>query len=264
MSHDDKKLETDDTTEDVEASADATPLAEPGKKETAAAEDENIPEADVEAGDDEADEGGDDEAAAEAAAEAADEAADEGEAIDPVSRLQAELDDTKDRLLRAMAETENLRRRALREREDAGKYAISGFARDLLSGVDNLRRALDSLPDELRDDESLAALISGVEMTERELISVFERHGVRRIEPMGEKFDHNLHQAMFHVTLRINPTAPSSRSSRWDMSSPTACSGRPWSASPRPRRGPKTVPPSRSTPNRNPAAGGVSVDTIRF
>ena len=193
MSHDDKKLETDDTTEDVEASADATPLAEPGENQTAAAEDEDIPEADVEAGDDEA------------ADETADETADEGGVIDPVSRLQAELDDTKDRLLRAMAETENLRRRALREREDAGKYAISGFARDLLSGVDNLRRALESLPDELRGDDSLAALISGVEMTERELISVFERHGVRRIEPMGEKFDHNLHQAMFHVDASDQP-----------------------------------------------------------
>ena len=98
-----------------------------------------------------------------------------------------------------MAETENLRRRAMREREDAGKYAISGFARDMLSVIDNLRRALDSLPDDHRQDESLAGLISGVEMTERELIAAFERNGIKRIEPLGEKFDHNFHQAMFYA-----------------------------------------------------------------
>lgn len=118
---------------------------------------------------------------------------------DDAPRLQVELDETKDRLLRAVAETENLRRRAVREREDAGKYAISGFARDLLPVVDNMRRALDSLTEEIRADESLAGLIAGVELTERELLSAFERHGIRRIEPLGEKFDHNFHQAIFHA-----------------------------------------------------------------
>ena len=113
--------------------------------------------------------------------------------------LQAALDDTKDRLLRAMAETENLRRRAVREREDAGKYAMSGFARDMLSVLDNLRRALDSLPADARQNEALSGLVAGVEMTERELLSTFERHGISRLEPQGEKFDHNFHQAMFHV-----------------------------------------------------------------
>ena len=98
-----------------------------------------------------------------------------------------------------MAETENLRRRAVREREDAGKYAISGFARDMLSVLDNLRRALDSLPTDARQNETLSGLVAGVEMTERELLSTFERHGISRLEPKGEKFDHNFHQAMFHV-----------------------------------------------------------------
>lgn len=130
---------------------------------------------------------------------------DEVEEEDPVQRLQAELDDTKDRLLRAMAETENLRRRAVREREDTGKYAISGFARDMLSVVDNLRRALDSLSEENRADETFASLVSGVEITERELLSAFERHGIRRIEPQGEKYDHNFHQAIFHVETEDQP-----------------------------------------------------------
>ncbi len=124
---------------------------------------------------------------------------------DDAPRLQAELDETKDRLLRAVAETENLRRRAVREREDAGKYAISGFARDLLSVADNMRRALDSLTDEIRGDDSLAGLIAGVELTERELLAAFERHGIRRIEPLGEKFDHNFHQAIFHTEVSDQP-----------------------------------------------------------
>ena len=146
----------------------------------------------------------DDEAVDEAAAEDPDDAADEA-AEDPAESLRADLDDAKDRLLRAMAETENLRRRAVRERDDAAKYAISGFARDLLTVVDNLRRALDSLPEELRGDDSLAGLISGVEITERELLSAFERHGIRRLDPLGEKFDHNFHQAMFHLEASDQP-----------------------------------------------------------
>jgi molecular chaperone GrpE len=119
--------------------------------------------------------------------------------------LEAELADYKDRLLRALAETENTRRRAQREREDAAKYAISGFAKDLLSAADNLRRALESLPQSEVRDERTRNLLAGVEATERELLSVFERHGLRRIDPRGERFDHNLHQAIFEAERNDQP-----------------------------------------------------------
>ena len=116
-----------------------------------------------------------------------------------VAALEVELAEHKDRLLRALAEAENTRRRAQRERDDATKYAISGFAKELLSAADNLRRALDSLPEAEVGDERTRSLLAGVAATERELLSVFERHGIRRIDPMGERFDHNLHQAIFEV-----------------------------------------------------------------
>ena len=122
-----------------------------------------------------------------------------------IAALEAELADYKDRLLRALAETENTRRRAQREREDAAKYAISGFAKDLLSAADNLRRALESLPQSEVRDERTRNLLAGVEATERELLSVFERHGLRRIDPRGERFDHNLHQAIFEAERNDQP-----------------------------------------------------------
>jgi molecular chaperone GrpE len=118
---------------------------------------------------------------------------------DVIERLDDEVAELNDKLLRAVAETENLRRRTTREREETGKYAVTGFARDLLTVADNLRRALDSLTDDNRADESLGGLISGIEMTERELLNVFERNKISRIDPEGEKFDHNFHQAMFEV-----------------------------------------------------------------
>src|SRR3979490_618575 len=105
------------------------------------------------------------------------------------SELEAELAEYKDRLLRALAETENVRRRAQREREDASKYAVAGFAKELLSVADNLRRALDSLPEAEAKDERPRSLRAGVEATERELLAVFERNGVGRIDPDGERFD---------------------------------------------------------------------------
>jgi molecular chaperone GrpE len=123
----------------------------------------------------------------------------EPSAEDSVAALEAELAEQKDQLLRALAETENVRRRAQREREDAVKYAVAGFAKELLSVADNLRRALDSLPESEVKDERMRGLVTGVEATERELLSVFERHGLRRIDPDGERFDHNLHQAIFEA-----------------------------------------------------------------
>jgi molecular chaperone GrpE len=119
------------------------------------------------------------------------------EEAEAVPALEAELTQTKDRLLRALAETENVRRRAEREQQETQKYAVSRFARDLLSAADNLRRALDSMPlSEIRD-ERVKSLVDGVEATERELLAAFERHGIRRIDPKGERFDHNFHQAIF-------------------------------------------------------------------
>ena len=129
-------------------------------------------------------------------------AAAEAEELSPEARmaaLEAELAEQKDRLLRALAETENVRRRGQREREDAAKYAVAGFAKELLSVADNLRRALDSLPAEEARDQRTVSLLEGVEATERELLGVFERNGVRRIDPDGERFDHNFHQAIFEA-----------------------------------------------------------------
>ena len=107
----------------------------------------------------------------------------------------------KDRLLRTLAEMENLRRRTDKEVADARIYGISNFARDILGVADNMHRAMAALDDELRAkaDESLKALLDGVELTERELMNVLEKHGVKRIEPLGQKFDPNRHQAMYEV-----------------------------------------------------------------
>jgi molecular chaperone GrpE len=114
--------------------------------------------------------------------------------------IEAELAETKDRLLRALAETENVRRRTQREREDALRFAAANFAKDLLSVADNLRRALESAPDAEAADERTRNLLAGVAATERELSAAFERHGIKRLDPRtGDRFDHNLHEAMFEV-----------------------------------------------------------------
>lgn len=122
-------------------------------------------------------------------------------AVAPERDPEAEIAQLKDQLLRALAELDNLRKRAERERLDTAKYAISGFARDLLAVADNLRRALDSVPDEaLKDDAALQALAEGVDLTERELMATFERHGIEKITPEpGDKFNPHQHQAMFEV-----------------------------------------------------------------
>ncbi len=118
---------------------------------------------------------------------------------DPEANAEA----LKDQLLRALAETENLRKRAEREREEAAKYAITSLARDIVSVADNLQRALESVPVESDDsDESdarIGSLRDGIEMTRQEFETVLARHGIERLEPLGETFDHNFHQAMFEV-----------------------------------------------------------------
>ena len=123
----------------------------------------------------------------------------EGETVD-IAAIVAENAELKDRLLRAAAEMENLRRRAEREKTDAKKFGIANFARDLLSVADNLSRALSSASGaEDGGDAALVSVLEGVQMTEKDLISVLERHGVRRVEPKGERFDPNLHQAVAEV-----------------------------------------------------------------
>ena len=121
-------------------------------------------------------------------------------ALERIAELEAETAKLKDQALRALAETENIRRRSEREREDTAKYAISGFAKSLLDAADNLRRAIDAVPaGAVEADAALKTLVDGVAATERQLLAAFERHGVTRIEPVGETFDPNFHQAMFEL-----------------------------------------------------------------
>jgi molecular chaperone GrpE len=121
-------------------------------------------------------------------------------AKDAAATAEEEIAGLKDKLLRALAENENLARRARKEREDTAKFAASNLARDVLPVADNLRRALESVPDELRHDDNAAqSLVQGVELTERALLAALERHGIKKLDPMGEKFNHDLHEAMFEV-----------------------------------------------------------------
>ena len=142
------------------------------------------------------------------AAEAADTPASEiGGDYEVVVKLIKENDELKDRVLRAAADMENLRRRTARELQDARAYAVANFARDMLSVSDNLRRALEAIPEEAKaaGDAGFRALIDGVEITERAMLSTLERHGVKKLAPEGEKYDPNFHQAMFEVP---NPDVP--------------------------------------------------------
>lgn len=112
----------------------------------------------------------------------------------------AELAALKDQALRALAETENTRRRSERELTDMSKYAVTGFARELVSVLENLQRAVDCIPAELKQTQpAVANLALGVEMTLKELLSTFAKHGIQRIDPLGQKFDHNFHQAVAQI-----------------------------------------------------------------
>ena len=131
----------------------------------------------------------------------------QGAAADAGASVVADLDaliaenaDMRDRLLRAMADMENLRRRTEREKADTARYAISNFARDVLTVGDNLKRTIDHVPAEAAaQDPALKSFLEGVELTERELLNVLERHGVTRIEPLGQRFDPNTQQSMYEV-----------------------------------------------------------------
>ena len=112
----------------------------------------------------------------------------------------------KDQLLRALADAENARRRAKKDVDDARNYAISRFAQDLLGVADNLGRALESIPAERREsDDAVKAIAEGIEMTAREFETALGRHGITRIDPLGEKFDYNLHQALFETAETDQP-----------------------------------------------------------
>src|SRR3977135_2474306 len=126
---------------------------------------------------------------------------------DPAAELARENADLKDKLLRTLADMENLRRRTNREVADARNYGITRFGGDLLGVADNMRRALDTLSADLRDqaDPVVKSHIEGVELTERELHKVMEKHGVRRFDPQGQKFDPNLHQAVLEAP---DPSVP--------------------------------------------------------
>lgn len=120
---------------------------------------------------------------------------------DPVLAAQREAAEMKDRLLRTLAEMENLRKRTEREVTDARAYGVAAFARDMLDVADNIRRALDAVPVEAREsgEAGLKALIDGVELTERALLKALEKNGLKKFDPRGEKFNPNLHQAMYEV-----------------------------------------------------------------
>jgi molecular chaperone GrpE len=119
----------------------------------------------------------------------------------PVAVLEAQVAELRDKFLRAVAETENVRKRAEREVADERVYGITGFARDILAVADNLTRTLDAVGADARSaaDGSLKALLEGVELTDRELQKALAKNGIRRIDPQGEKFDPNFHQAVFEV-----------------------------------------------------------------
>ena len=118
-----------------------------------------------------------------------------------IEALNAENSQLKDRVLRTLAEMENLRRRTDREVSDAKTYGVTSFARDMLTVVDNLSRALEHLPAEARAsaEASIRSMIEGVELTARDLEAVLSRHGVKKLDPKGQKFDPNLHQAIFEA-----------------------------------------------------------------
>ncbi|NNM76035.1 nucleotide exchange factor GrpE [Sphingomonas sp. ID1715] len=118
---------------------------------------------------------------------------------DRVTALEAELAEAKAAVLYAQAETQNVRRRLEKDAQDARAYAATSFARDMLSVSDNLERALQAIPAELREDEKFKGLVVGLEATGRELAAVFERNGISRIAALGEKLDPNRHQAMIEL-----------------------------------------------------------------
>ena len=140
-----------------------------------------------------------------AAAESTPDAPETGDA-ERIAALEAEVSNLKDQLLRALAESENLRQRTRREREDTIKYGAMGLVKDLVEVTDNLKRAIDSVPaDAVEDDSQLKNLLTGVQMTDKEILTVLERHNIKQVAALGEKLDPHSHEALFEVP---DPNSP--------------------------------------------------------
>ena len=124
-----------------------------------------------------------------------------------IAQLKEEAASFKDRLLRTAADMDNLRKRAEREKAEATLYAATNFARDLLSVADNMQRALAAMSAEAKEaaDEATQNLLTGIELTEKELLNVFQRYGIRKVDTVGSKFDPNLHQALFEMPTAEHP-----------------------------------------------------------
>lgn len=127
------------------------------------------------------------------------------EGSDPLGALLGELEEARQQVLYAQAETQNVRRRLEKDAQDARAYAATSFARDILSVADNLSRALDAIPEVMRGDEANKPLITGLEATQRELMAVFERNGITRIAAIGLPLDPNQHQAMVEIPSDAEP-----------------------------------------------------------
>ena len=113
-----------------------------------------------------------------------------------IENLEKEITEARERTMRALADAENTRKRAAKDRDDAGKYAVAGFARDLLDFSDNFKRAMDAMP-----EDTPAAVADGLTAMQNELLSTFDRHGIKKIEPMDEMFDANFHEVMFETPI---------------------------------------------------------------
>lgn len=118
---------------------------------------------------------------------------------DVISKLEEERDAMRDKMMRALAEADNTRKRAEKAQADMSKFAIAGFAKDMLDIADNLRRAIDAVPADQKDNNQ--TLLQGIEATERMMLSAFEKHGLEKIEPKGGKFDPNFHEVMFETEM---------------------------------------------------------------
>ena len=124
---------------------------------------------------------------------------------DRIAELMQELEEARAKVLYAQAETQNVRRRLEQEKLTAATYAATGFARDMLSVKDNLDRALAAMPDEVREDERIKPLITGIEATSRELDAIFSRNGITKVDAMGQSLDPNRHQAMVEIPSDAEP-----------------------------------------------------------
>lgn len=122
-----------------------------------------------------------------------------------LTAMEAQLAQSNDQLLRTVADMDNLRKRSVREREDASKYAVTGFAKDLLDVADTFTRALQAIPADLREDGRINSLIEGIEATERSLLSTFEKNGIKKIEPLDEPFNPHFHEVMFEAAVPGKP-----------------------------------------------------------